>query len=124
MIFRGSRILWSGGSRGFGAGPISPVDVPQSIVGSTFDYHFRSGFDGGLRYNYGYADRTYSDLSRRLRRTACSWEESTRRDRRWIDVSLVRIVAGRLLQEDSGHEGSRGCEQPFDPPHLNGLELG
>jgi len=37
---------------------VSQVNVPQSIVGVTADYHLRSGFDGGLRFNYGsYADR-------------------------------------------------------------------
>jgi len=37
---------------------VSQVNVPQSIVGSTLDYHTHSGFDGGFRFNYGsYADR-------------------------------------------------------------------
>jgi len=37
---------------------VSQAYVPQSIVGATADYHLRSGFDGGLRFNYGsYADR-------------------------------------------------------------------
>jgi hypothetical protein len=37
---------------------VSQVYVPQSILGATADYHMRSGFDGGLRFNYGsYADR-------------------------------------------------------------------
>ncbi|MGO9083933.1 MAG: hypothetical protein ACLQBK_01800 [Candidatus Sulfotelmatobacter sp.] len=56
---------------------VSQVDVPQSIVGVTADYHLHSGFDGGLRFNYGsYADRigrltvngfTRPDLSGQLR---------------------------------------------------------
>lgn len=38
---------------------VSQVYVPQSIVGATADYHFKYGFDSGLRFNYGsYADRS------------------------------------------------------------------
>jgi len=41
------------------AGPVSQVNVPQTLIGTTGDYHFRSGFDGGLRFNYGsYTDST------------------------------------------------------------------
>ena len=55
-------------SLAIGAGPVSLVDVPQSIVGSTFNYHFKSGLDGGLHYNYGsYADRMHPELSGLLR---------------------------------------------------------
>jgi hypothetical protein len=37
---------------------VSQAYIPQSIVGSTLDYHSHNGFDGGLRFNYGsYADR-------------------------------------------------------------------
>jgi len=51
-----------------GSGPASLIDVPQSIVGSTLNYHFQKGFDGGLRFNYGsYADRMHPDLSGQLR---------------------------------------------------------
>lgn len=50
-----------------GSGPVSPMDVPQTLVGSRVDYH-RSGFDGGLRFNYGsYTDRIHSDLTGKLR---------------------------------------------------------
>jgi hypothetical protein len=46
------------GSLSLASGLVSQVFVPQSIVGSTMDYHFGSGFDGGFRFNYGsYADR-------------------------------------------------------------------
>ena len=42
-----------------GAGPVSQVNVPQTLIGTTGDYHFRAGFDGGLRFNYGsYNDNT------------------------------------------------------------------
>jgi len=41
---------------------VSQVYVPQSIVGSTLDYHTHSGFDGGFRFNYG----SYGDLIGRL----------------------------------------------------------
>jgi hypothetical protein len=50
------------------SGPVSLVDVPQSIVGSTLNYHFPKSFDAGLRFNYGsYADRMHPDLSGQLR---------------------------------------------------------
>jgi hypothetical protein len=42
-----------------GAGPVSEVNVPQTLVGASGNYHLRSGFDGGLRFNYGsYTDNT------------------------------------------------------------------
>jgi hypothetical protein len=42
-----------------GAGPVSQVNVPQTLIGVTGDYHLRAGFDGGLRFNYGsYTDNT------------------------------------------------------------------
>jgi hypothetical protein len=42
-----------------GAGPVSQVNVPQTLIGATGNYHLRSGFDGGLRFNYGsYTDNT------------------------------------------------------------------
>lgn len=42
-----------------GAGPVSQVNVPQTLVVATGNYHLRSGFDGGLRFNYGsYTDST------------------------------------------------------------------
>jgi hypothetical protein len=51
-----------------GAGLVSRVDVPQTLVGSTVDYHSRSGFDGGLRFNYGsYTDYVRPDLNGKLR---------------------------------------------------------
>jgi hypothetical protein len=44
---------------GLAGGPVSQVNVPQTLVGATGNYHFRSGFDGGLRFNYGsYTDNT------------------------------------------------------------------
>jgi hypothetical protein len=44
---------------GIGAGPVSQVNVPQTLIGATGNYHLRSGFDGGLRFNYGsYTDNT------------------------------------------------------------------
>lgn len=59
------------------SGLVSQVFVPQSVMGGTADYHFRYGFDSGLRFNYGsYADRigrvavngfARPDLSGRLR---------------------------------------------------------
>ncbi len=53
---------------GLGAGLVSQVNVPQTLVGSTADYHFRSGFDGGLRFNYGsYRDFVRPDLNGKLR---------------------------------------------------------
>ncbi|HEX7424622.1 MAG TPA: hypothetical protein VF311_12170 [Terriglobales bacterium] len=51
-----------------GAGPVSQVNVPQTLIGATGDYHFRSGFDGGLRFNYGsYTDNIRPDLTGKLR---------------------------------------------------------
>jgi hypothetical protein len=42
-----------------GAGPVSQVNVPQTLIGASGNYHLRSGFDGGLRFNYGsYTDNT------------------------------------------------------------------
>ena len=47
------------GALGIGAGPVSQVNVPQTLIGATGDYHLRAGFDGGLRFNYGsYTDNT------------------------------------------------------------------
>jgi hypothetical protein len=44
---------------GLAAGPVSQVNVPQTLIGATGNYHFRAGFDGGLRFNYGsYTDNT------------------------------------------------------------------
>jgi hypothetical protein len=38
------------------------------IVGSTVDCHSHSGFDGGLRFNYGsYTDRIRPDLTGKVR---------------------------------------------------------
>jgi hypothetical protein len=46
-------------SLAIGAGPVSQVNVPQTLIGATGDYHLRAGFDGGLRFNYGsYTDNT------------------------------------------------------------------
>lgn len=51
-----------------GAGPVSQVNVPQLLLGATGDYHFRAGFDGGLRFNYaGYTDAIRPNLSGKLR---------------------------------------------------------
>jgi len=51
-----------------GAGQVSQVDVPQAILGATGDYHFSSGVDGGLRFNYGsYTDYIRPDLNGKLR---------------------------------------------------------
>jgi len=53
---------------GIASGPVSLMDVPQSIVGSTLDYHLGRGFDGGLRFHYGsYADRIRPNLSGQVR---------------------------------------------------------
>jgi hypothetical protein len=50
-----------------GAGPVSLVNVPQAIIGSTANYHFSSGFDSGLRFNYGsYTDYTRPGLTGKL----------------------------------------------------------
>jgi hypothetical protein len=47
------------GALATGAGPVSQVNVPQTLVGVTGNYHLRAGFDGGLRFNYGsYTDNT------------------------------------------------------------------
>jgi hypothetical protein len=44
---------------GIGAGPVSQVNVPQTLIAATGNYHMRAGFDGGLRFNYGsYRDNT------------------------------------------------------------------
>ena len=45
--------------------PISPL---ETLIGATGDYHLRSGFDGGLRFNYGsYTDNIRQNLSGKLR---------------------------------------------------------
>ncbi len=54
---------------GLGSGLVSEAFVPQSILGSSLNYHFHYGFDSGLRFNYGsYADRigalTYNGFTR------------------------------------------------------------
>jgi hypothetical protein len=50
------------------AGPVSQVNVPQTLIGATGDYHLRAGFDGGLRFNYGsYTDNIRPDLTGKLR---------------------------------------------------------
>jgi len=47
------------GALGTGAGPVSQVNVPQTLIGATGNYHLRAGFDGGLHFNYGsYTDNT------------------------------------------------------------------
>jgi hypothetical protein len=52
------------GALGTGAGPVSQVNVPQTLVGATGNYHLRAGFDGGLRFNYGsYTDNTIWNTS-------------------------------------------------------------
>lgn len=49
---------------GIGAGPVSEVNVPQTLIGATGNYHLRAGFDGGLRFNYGsYTDNTIWNTS-------------------------------------------------------------
>jgi len=49
------------------SGVVSEVNVPQSLFGATGDYHFRSGFDAGLRANYGsYTDFIRPDLNGKL----------------------------------------------------------
>jgi hypothetical protein len=51
-----------------GSGPVSQMDVPQTLIGASGDYHFRSGFDGGLRFNYGsYTDFIRPDLNGKVR---------------------------------------------------------
>lgn len=53
---------------GLGSGLVSKIDVPQTLIGSTVNYHFRSGFDSGLRFKYGsYTDYLRPDLNGRLR---------------------------------------------------------
>lgn len=53
---------------GIGSGPVSQVNVPQTLIAATGDYHFRAGFDGGLRFNYGsYTDYIRPDLTGKLR---------------------------------------------------------
>ena len=52
------------GALGIGAGPVSQVNVPQTLIGATGNYHLRAGFDGGLRFNYGsYTDNTIWNTS-------------------------------------------------------------
>ena len=70
------RVAFSGALQ-LASSVVSQVYVPQSIIGATADYHFKYGFDSGLRFNYGsYADRggrvavnglMRPDLSGRLR---------------------------------------------------------
>ncbi|MGD0792558.1 MAG: hypothetical protein ABR920_12380 [Terriglobales bacterium] len=56
------------GALATGAGPVSQMNVPQTLVGATGDYHLRAGFDGGLRFNYGsYTDNIRPDLTGKLR---------------------------------------------------------
>lgn len=51
-----------------GSGIVSQMNVPQTLIGATGDYHFKSGFDGGLRFNYGsYTDYIRPDLNGKLR---------------------------------------------------------
>lgn len=40
-------------SLALGSGVASQINVPQTIIGSTADYRFGKGFNGGLRFNYG-----------------------------------------------------------------------
>jgi len=55
------------GALGLGAGQVSEVDVPQTIIGATGDYHSSSGFDGGLRFSYGsYTDYLQPSLNGKL----------------------------------------------------------
>lgn len=54
--------------RTIGSGIVSKMDVPPTLIGATGDYHLRSGFDGGLRFNYGgYTDNIRQNLSGKLR---------------------------------------------------------
>ena len=56
------------GALGIGAGPVSEMNVPQTLIAATGDYHLRAGFDGGLRFNYGsYTDYIRPDLTGKLR---------------------------------------------------------
>lgn len=51
-----------------GAGPISQVNIPQAILGSAVNYHFPSGFDAGLKFNYSsYRDVINPDQTGYLR---------------------------------------------------------
>jgi len=55
------------GALALAAGTISQVDVPQTLIGSTANYHFRSGFDTGFHFNYGsYTDFIRPDLNGKL----------------------------------------------------------
>jgi hypothetical protein len=50
------------------AGPISQVNIPQAILGSTVNYHFPSGVDAGLKFNYSsYVDVINPNQTGRLR---------------------------------------------------------
>jgi hypothetical protein len=52
---------------GIGSGLVSQMNVPQTLIGATGDYHLSSGFDGGLRFNYGsYTDNIRPGLSGKL----------------------------------------------------------
>ena len=56
------------GALAIGSGIVSQMNVPQTLIGATGDYHFKSGFDGGLRFNYGsYTDFIRPDLNGKLR---------------------------------------------------------
>ena len=56
------------GALAIGAGLVSQMNVPQTLIGASGDYHFKSGFDGGLRFNYGsYTDFIRPDLNGKLR---------------------------------------------------------
>jgi len=56
------------GALAIGAGPVSQMNVPQTLIAAIGDYHFRSGFDSGLRFNYGsYTDYVRPDLTGKLR---------------------------------------------------------
>ncbi len=56
------------GALALGAGLVSQINVPQTLVGASGDYHFKSGFDGGLRFNYGsYTDFIRPELNGKLR---------------------------------------------------------
>ena len=56
------------GALGIGSGIVSQMNVPQTLIGAKGDYHFKSGFDGGLRFNYGsYTDIIRPDLNGKLR---------------------------------------------------------
>jgi hypothetical protein len=56
------------GALGLAAGPISQVKIPQAVLASSTNYHFPSGFDTGLKFNYGsYVDTIRPDQTGRLR---------------------------------------------------------